>query len=513
VSVKQLPATTNFNVLYEDTIPSSQARAQSIANVCEYELSVLNGWFGIANAFGPNDRINVYLDQPDGTGGYNFGYQGGGVSNIHLDVQSANKSAANAADIVRMIFINELVEIQMDYASQHGGPTWNPGDSAGEGLSQLCGIERFSRGHYLYYSSFVNAWLQSTSRTDWVTTSEATDSNADSFGCALLFLYYLKSQLGHGIADIMRSGGANLEETYHNLTGQAGGFAAFNALVARFFPIGATPSFGRVDNPFPLSGPGVRRVDLTWNTAADGPPTRVADGSADVKAFFFCPGGTYRFSIDNAPQVLTCLATGRGFGQPIYSWRINGVNAVAGNTISINAPISVLDPTNPQHRTSSLSTLLLRLDGGSTWRTSTLNVHVPASAVGEVSLTLEAFAGEKFIDPNTVSSTVAWAQADNETATWEDAYYRDRAECRSRWDDFIDHFSEFRDIDILRTLPDPPPDYFRVVQQLEIISRVLELARVEAPEPAEQATLALRAVLGLSLEGLQRVTDEFNIGR
>jgi hypothetical protein len=58
--------------------------------VWEDELNVLNGWFGIANAFGATDRINVYLDQPDGTGGLNSGQQSGVVSNMQLEVESTN---------------------------------------------------------------------------------------------------------------------------------------------------------------------------------------------------------------------------------------------------------------------------------------------------------------------------------------------------------------------------------------------------------------------------------------
>jgi hypothetical protein len=509
MTVQQLPSTTNFTVFYEDAIPNSQARAQSISSIADAELTVLNGWFGITNAFGPNDRINVYLDRGDGSGGNNFGYQSGGKSNTHIDVQSANKSKANADDIIRMIFINELCEIQMSYASGHGGPSWNAGDSAGEGLSQLIGLERFHRGHYLYYGSFVDAWLQSGARKDWVTASEGTDTNAQSFGCALLFLYYLKSQLGFNVGDIVRHGGSSLEATYKNLTGASGGFAAFNAVVSQFFPAGNTPAFNTFDNPFPLRGPGQRQVDLNWVSADDGSPRRLADGEADVKPFFFCPGGRYAFSIDSTPQVITCTATTRGFGQPVYSWRLNGVPIAPGDTVSVVAPVTTNDTADPQLTTSALETVSVGSDGTSTPFTSTLRLHVPAAVVGDVKLTVEASAGEKYIAPGLLTTEITWMTADNERVTWDDAYYKDRDECRRRWHDFIDRFSEFKAIDIVRTLPDPPPDYLRLVIELDAASRVFTLAQERAPEAAEQLQVALRDVFGLSVDGLQTVLAQF----
>src|SRR5260221_355045 len=92
MTVRDLPASTNFAIHYEDSIANSQTRAGAIASVCEAEFAVLNGWFGITTGFGTGDRIHVYLDQPDGSGANNFGYQSGGATNIHLDVQSGNKN-------------------------------------------------------------------------------------------------------------------------------------------------------------------------------------------------------------------------------------------------------------------------------------------------------------------------------------------------------------------------------------------------------------------------------------
>ncbi len=169
MAVQQLAATTNFVVHYEDTTANAQDHAVQVGAVCDYELNVLNAWFGIHNAFGPTDRINVFLE-PIG-GGFNHEYWSGGRSEIHVTDQRGSMIAENAKnEIVKSIFVAELVEILMSYNNKsRGAVTWNASDSAGEGLSQLCSIERYRTGHYLAYRSVVDAWLQSNSRPDRVT--------------------------------------------------------------------------------------------------------------------------------------------------------------------------------------------------------------------------------------------------------------------------------------------------------------------------------------------------------
>jgi hypothetical protein len=513
VALQQLPDTTNFSIFWEDTIPNAQTRAQAISDICDHELGVLNGWFGISNAFGPSDRIKVYLDRPDNSGAQNFGYQGGGNSNIHLDVQSGNNSATNAAAEVRMLFINELVEVLMSYNDQHQGKTiWNAGDSAGEGLSQLLGIERFRAGHYLYYPSFVDAWLQTAGRPDWVTTSEGTDTKSVSFGCALLFLYYLKSQLGHSVPAIIQKAGPTLEETFTNLTGQKGAFNAFNGLVSAYFPPGQTPKFNSYDNPFPLYGPGLRQVSLDWSTSPSGAAFKVASGEATVQPFFFCPGGTYHFDILGVPQRLDVTATTHGFGQPVFSWLVNGVSLEPGDSISVQGAVTVNDAADPQKHTTGIQTVKISSSGSASGTKGYLRLFVDPAVVGHVDLTIDVKAAERYMNPTVATAETGWAQVDTEVVQWEDQYYQHQDDCRRRWHEFIDRFSEFRYIDIIRTLPDPPPDYNRTVRMLVIVAEALAAAREEQPELGDAAERALEPSLGLSLEDLDVVVRQFNQG-
>jgi len=266
MTIQTLASTTNFNIQYEDGFPNAKKRASAISAVCETEFAVLTRWFRIPGSFGTSDRITVIIDLPHGGGGNNQGYQIGGLSTMHVDTQDNNNNDLNAAEMVKMIFVNELVEIFMGYLSQHGLQRWQAGNSSGEGLSQLCGILRFPTGHYLYYASWVNQWL-SSGRIDYVNSPEATDQNPISFGCALLFLSYLSSQLGFRIDDIIAAGDRTLDAVYRNLTGvwSPNPFPHFKQLVDSYFPGTSTITGGNLDNPFPLkeilSNPG----DILWH--------------------------------------------------------------------------------------------------------------------------------------------------------------------------------------------------------------------------------------------------------
>lgn len=249
--------TTNFLVQYDDTIANSDKRAQALLAVVESEYTAMAGWFNIpATAFGTGDRITVNINKAENSGAVNYGYSSGGGSNMSLDTQTSNANDAGAAEIIKMLFMAEFVEIFMSYNDQKIASTyWQAGDSSGEGLSQYCTIERFKTGHYSYYGSWIAKWLDSPStRQDWVSSTEGTDGNSVSFGCALLFIYYLNKQLGFSINQILAAYNSNLKSVYNTLTGDAGNpFPFFKRLMDNAYPVSpASLPATTPDDPFPL---------------------------------------------------------------------------------------------------------------------------------------------------------------------------------------------------------------------------------------------------------------------
>jgi hypothetical protein len=197
--------TTNFLVQYESTLPNQAneiANANALLAVVENEFTVTTGWFNTPGGkFGTGNRQVVNLNL---TGGGNNSYG----SAINVDGTTNAESA-------KMVFMNEWVEILMSLS----GRKWNAGNSSGEGLSQYCGIVRFQVGHYKYYGSWVDSWLNQQPRQDWVNTTEGKDTNPVSFGCALAFIYYLNAQLTFSINQILAAGASNLATVYRTLTG------------------------------------------------------------------------------------------------------------------------------------------------------------------------------------------------------------------------------------------------------------------------------------------------------
>ena len=238
--------TTNFQVQYESTLPNQAniiANANALLTVVENEFIVTTAWFNTPGGkFGPGNRQVVNLNIGGGGGGNNSGYG----SAINIDSLGAG---SNPVESVKMVFMNEWVEILMSLSDGK----WNAGDSSGEGLSQYCGIVRFPVGHYSYYNSWVNQWLNFVPRQDWVKKTQGTDKSAISFGCALGFLFYLNSQLNFSINQIIAAGASNLATVYRTLTGDIKDpfLQRFLHLLELYFP-SAQQSNLTNDNPFPL---------------------------------------------------------------------------------------------------------------------------------------------------------------------------------------------------------------------------------------------------------------------
>ena len=63
---------------------------------------------------------------------------------------------------------------------------------------------------------------------DWVTTTEQTDRDYASTGCAILYIYWMLS-LGYSKAEVTQAGGATLADNYKTLTGKSTAYADLKA--------------------------------------------------------------------------------------------------------------------------------------------------------------------------------------------------------------------------------------------------------------------------------------------
>jgi hypothetical protein len=190
--VELTPPTQNFRIFYDPSLTNALANALQFARTVESDFRTLARWFKVNDGFGPNNRTTVNLIYKDGSGSNNRGYHDDGSTTLNLN---GAPSGTAIAQIIRMHFVAEFSEVLMDYNNQHGPTTWSAGSSHGEGLSQFCAYMMAPAGYNDFYGpGFENSWLLTANRPNWVDNTEATDGDVYSYGCALLYLFYLHTQ-------------------------------------------------------------------------------------------------------------------------------------------------------------------------------------------------------------------------------------------------------------------------------------------------------------------------------
>ncbi len=237
-----LPSTKHFAFEFNNVLNAQAARAlgQALAATAERDFDTMTFWFSGSAPAGPIDtKINI---------------GSGGASNDNVNNINLLLGATTDFNRARFTLVAEVMEIFMAQ-NQFG---WKPGDSSGEGLSQLGGFTIYPdqrgilNGPGIWLDSSVSPTPANPSRPDFVNNTEGFDGNFTSFGCALLFLYFLRSQLGFSMKAIISAFASTLEGVYFNLTKDHGAFTTFTALLERAFPSGSPCGLVGSADPFPL---------------------------------------------------------------------------------------------------------------------------------------------------------------------------------------------------------------------------------------------------------------------
>jgi hypothetical protein len=247
--------TTHYAFTYEDNLQKTAAnpsgpepaRTNAVIAAAEGDFTQMTNWFG-GTTLDVNFRIPVNVMNAGGGAGW-------GLSGGNLTVTIKPNTAGTATDI-RYLLVAEMTE-QFMRAQGLGWYGDHTEGSEGEGLSRFLSRQLLdTNGLGAPPSGFdnSNSWLSST-RADWVNNVKGTDDGPDEVtGCTLLFIWYLFSQLGFTIEEIVAAGASNLGQVYRNLTGDtADPFPFFKRLMDTAFPGTSTITSGsNIDNPFPL---------------------------------------------------------------------------------------------------------------------------------------------------------------------------------------------------------------------------------------------------------------------
>jgi hypothetical protein len=233
--LRQRGSTTHFVVFYDDRLGGNgPTLADAVLATAERDYSQLQAWFGGITPAALPFTVNIVPGQ-------------GGASHATCadTTLTCDAFSGQISDLVRMLVVAEADEVFMD----NQGAGWDCGASNGEGLSRVLATELYPA--QLDGFASASSWLNS-SRPDYVSANDPTDTNYVSIGCSVLFINYLRSQLGHSLTSIVQAGGPTLRDVYRALTGSTDAFGPFAALLQRHFPVG-TPVTLPNDNPFPLA--------------------------------------------------------------------------------------------------------------------------------------------------------------------------------------------------------------------------------------------------------------------
>jgi hypothetical protein len=239
--------TTHYAITYDDSLSAADGknRAAALMGVCEADFNTMQGWFG---------GISLPYQIPYGvqiTPGGAFSASWG--SGPPITVIPGNGSTL---DLVRYLLVAEVTEMFMLQQGFGWSPLASSEGTAGEGLSHFLATQLLiGIGSSLRPSSIANLWLNSP-RGDFVNHVDPADnSNSPKTGCAVLFLWYLFTQLGFNINAIVAAGDPQLGGVYRNLTADTNDpFPFFKSMLDAAFPSTTSSSIPgpNRDNPYPL---------------------------------------------------------------------------------------------------------------------------------------------------------------------------------------------------------------------------------------------------------------------
>ncbi|MGA5303838.1 hypothetical protein ACPCHT_28210 [Nucisporomicrobium flavum] len=541
-------ATKNFLITYGPPTSTGQVdaeayhRARAIAETCEADLSTLEKLFACSFQSDGRNRYSTWVHVPTsaGPGGAsNNGWARSKSSFISIDGTVSPTGPAPGAlpvyeEFARMLFVAELAEILMDF-SPYG---WDRGGSDGEALSIVLAAELHPIGYYQSGRGGprVNVWLQSTDRPDWVTDNERTDENWVSFGCGVLFLNYLRYQLGYPLEKIIRTGwgpslyrNPSLADRFDQLTGAGAewAFPGFAGQIAEHIPAGSGIVVSS-DNIFPLRPAHGRTMSLSVSSIPIG-SVRGGTEKVRLKPGFICDETDYEFWRTAEITELDVSAFPHGFGAAKVAWAVNGVPlSIHGTQAWVDVPVEAV-VSNPGGKATDLgkrtTTLTYVVRDG--WNRSNLAIRNTAS-VGIYDLDVTASATETSPSDHAVtvqSVTTYMREVDYEL---EPRYAADRRRCNPEFTTVGRALSDLVDVLVLlRNAPDPPPDMYldRILERAEQVSRQLAHAaetqsvslesirrELVSPSTVAEAIGAARHLTALpelsAVEGLQRDRGE-----
>lgn len=240
--------TARYQFSYDDTFSAIDGwqRTSQVMAACDDDFTLMQSWFA-GVGFGFSLPMNVQI--ANATGGASWQDPPDITKNVGFTpTVTINPGTGATPNFIRFLLVAEVVEMFM--ASQ--GDTWFESTSLffgadegskGEGLSRFLSVQLLlTRGIAEHFGGFdvTKFWMNAPGRPNFVDSNPDDNQPDVTTGCTAAFIWFLHSQLGFSIPQIIAAGSGTLGGVFQNLTGKTGGFAAFSTLVNTFYPPGIT---------------------------------------------------------------------------------------------------------------------------------------------------------------------------------------------------------------------------------------------------------------------------------
>jgi hypothetical protein len=310
---------------------------------------------------------------------------------------------------------------------------------------------------------WVNEWINSSPRPDWIGPNEKTDLNQISYGCGVLFINYLRNQLNIPLDVICQAGGNSLADKYHASTRKNDDPAkALGGLLDKHYSGNVTLLN---NNPFPLLDEKDRKISLNFGK----PSFKVSRlgaqrGTVHLAPFFSCPAKDYSYRKYEYSETQTITATAIGFGQPQFQWRVNGkALPFQSGTLQVEASLAILNPNDPHtpSRTTGLFAFDYQSDNVFTQQSLSNTLTLTSSSrEGSYDVVIEAAVAEgfgNFSNQTTTSQTITF---DTVTILYDPPFYDDQQHCIASFEKSMHNGVRIHEyMQLIKTLPDPPSPF------------------------------------------------------
>ncbi|WP_432887959.1 hypothetical protein ACQPYH_06375 [Kribbella sp. CA-245084] len=465
-----------FLVTVAPDSPQTRAGAEAILACAAQDLATLEDWFSYRwsdQPYGP--WVSVGDDaSPHAASDWFYGNQSPRITLWGATLANSGGSATIRDELARAMFVFELAELFM-----HAAPTnWSPHNSAGEALSRVAGAELHPTGYYRPAGSpnngpYSTEWLQlpwrrraaqpdgiDEDRYDFVTLSLGTDKDVRSFGCGILFLYYLHDQLRYSWKQIASSNGDHLAQTFAELTGrpQQSAFPEFADILDAHLPPGTTLVPPR-ESVFPLRTHPTVLLYETYGTSHSAPRN---DGlhMASLKPGPDCPNASYEYHVLNVTTRVSITARAPGSFAPTFLWFVGGTRVTRGPAQQVTVRVRVVD-TRPGTGEPAQDDVPLQLwctvtDSATTSQLDIVNLDFPGNTEGFEVKTVLSEAGMSVI-PGLVNTTTTVAPRTRSYAMSQQ-WYRDVERCNADalWQVGVYRNALLAKVFDLKNWPDPP---------------------------------------------------------